>query len=716
MNHVSECACAPASGWLQRVHHNNNTTVYWCLVAIHHLLALTPFPRAVQSNRTAILHNCCGPGSMSSTRRGATSAFPSYDDLSEDDKKSKGINQLIAKYFAPTGILALLIFKSICSATSAGDAEAKPLSPATDTPATPGTAHIPKTTDISIRSGTSADEPVTDDGSMTAAAILRRTAAASAAARAADTSTSTSVGIGSPRSPKSVDEMSDSQLKATYKRIMQRIEVISIELHNRSFTEGKEISALVHLTGDEIGAVNAYKRAAAEHASKPSSGASDSDWLRSYIRPGARDTPPPSTSWTTQLLAHGLTFIRELWNTTAKPTADALLLTADSTSCAIATESMILVDSCRAKYTDLQVKLSGIYGQLSAAENRLASTISLIQQTDQIMATASDMYRNCKTMVLSCVSADDSVEKQELIRNQTVAAAKLKSEQEEMEILLASKRSQTDVMTTYTASIMHCFQGFLAISSDTANTSEKSIHTTPSTDKITDLVPKDLIDNKSPQNASHLCTYLTSLLTKHPRGLATIVGPLLRVMEESRCGNLKSHPIDLSVTESTTPKGKDIIDKTGWTAEYYQKYVEQSKELWTFLDARGFADCLAHVMPPHSITTCDGDVSMRAVKGDVVMAVFKLLDMNEKTGWVERNAKREFMAHADTLLASEASLKKAIQILRTTIPEARRIATKVDFEVVRRCCVTMGRRDIVFQHTADKYIAIRYSFRNIREL
>ena len=62
---------------------------------------------------------------------------------------------------------------------------------------------------------------------------------------------------------------------------------------------------------------------------------------------------------------------------------------------------MILVDNCKAKYTDLQVKLSEIYGQLSAAENRLASTISLIQQTDQIMATASDMYRNCKAMVLS---------------------------------------------------------------------------------------------------------------------------------------------------------------------------------------------------------------------------------------------------------------------------------------------------------------------------
>eukprot|EP01047_Picozoa_sp_COSAG01_P105270 COSAG01_NODE_34503_length_546_cov_1.541387_1_plen_68_part_10 len=49
------------------------------------------------------------------------------------------------------------------------------------------------------------------------------------------------------------------------------------------------------------------------------------------------------------------------------------------------------------------------------------------------------------------------------------------------------------------------------------------------------------------------------------------------------------------------------------------------------------------------------------------MAIFKLLDMNEKTGWIERNAKREFMAHADTLLASEASLKKAITILREAI-------------------------------------------------
>jgi hypothetical protein len=649
---------------------------------------------------------------MKTSRSGAGGAFPSYDDFSEDDKRSNGINSIIAKYFAPTGLLALLILRSVVAPATPGGAATPHSDTTTAAPATPGTASTPATARTSVGSAASSADGAADDGSMTARGILRRTAAASAATSAAATSSSsTAVGDDTPASggvsakATPIKAMSDEQLKSYFERDMNRVEGLSIELHSRNVTEGERITALVHLTGDEIAAVNAYKRAAAEDESGKASTASDADWLRSTIRPTTTTPPPPATDWTTQLLAHGLTFVRELWNTAAKPMADTLLLTADTATAAIATESMILVQSCKAKYTELQVKLSGIYGQLSAAEDRLASTISLIQTTDQLMATAGDIYRNCKSMVHSCVAPDSSIEKIELVRNQALAAEKMKMEQEEMEILLASKKSQLDVKTTYKASILGCFQGFLAITSDTNRTSERSIQESPSTDKLTDLEPKALINDKSPQNASHLCTFLTSLLTKHPHGLATIVGPLLRVMEESRCGNLKSSPIDLSVTESTTPKGKDVIGTTGWTAEYYAKYVEQSKELWTFLDARGFTDCLAAVMPPHTIATCDGDISMRAVKGDVCMAIFKLLDMNEKTGWIERNAKREFMAHADTLLASEASLKKAITILREAIPDARRIATKVDFEVVRRCCVTMGRRDIVFQHTADKYIA-----------
>jgi hypothetical protein len=94
-----------------------------------------------------------------------------------------------------------------------------------------------------------------------------------------------------------------------------------------------------------------------------------------------------------------------------------------------------------------------------------------------------------------------SYEKMELVRNQALVAEKMKLEQEEMEILLASKKSQLDVKTTYKASILGCFQGFLAITSDTNRTSGRSIQESPSTDKLTDLEPKKaLINDKSPQN------------------------------------------------------------------------------------------------------------------------------------------------------------------------------------------------------------------------
>eukprot|EP01047_Picozoa_sp_COSAG01_P016619 COSAG01_NODE_857_length_13073_cov_13.630415_8_plen_83_part_00 len=58
--------------------------------------------------------------------------------------------------------------------------------------------------------------------------------------------------------------------------------------------EGERITALVHLTGDEIAAVNAYKRAASEDESGKASTASDADWLRSTIRPPYHHTPAAS--------------------------------------------------------------------------------------------------------------------------------------------------------------------------------------------------------------------------------------------------------------------------------------------------------------------------------------------------------------------------------------------------------------------------------------
>ena len=112
----------PARGWLQRVRHNTYTVCYVRLVADHHLLVVPHSPRPAHLIRTVILHNCYGPGIMKTSRSGAGGAFPSYDDFSEDDKRSNGINSIIAKYFAPTGLLALLILRSIVAPAPAGDA------------------------------------------------------------------------------------------------------------------------------------------------------------------------------------------------------------------------------------------------------------------------------------------------------------------------------------------------------------------------------------------------------------------------------------------------------------------------------------------------------------------------------------------------------------------------------------------------------------------
>ena len=115
---------------------------------------------------------------MKTSRSGAERAFPSYDDFSEDDKRSNVINSIIAKYFAPKGILALLILRSVVAPAPAGDAATSYSDTATATPATPGTASTPATAKTSVGSSASSADDAADDGSMTAAGILRRAAAA----------------------------------------------------------------------------------------------------------------------------------------------------------------------------------------------------------------------------------------------------------------------------------------------------------------------------------------------------------------------------------------------------------------------------------------------------------------------------------------------------------------------------------------------------------
>jgi hypothetical protein len=89
----------------------------------------------------------------------------------------------------------------------------------------------------------------------------------------------------------------------------------------------------------------------------------------------------------------------------------------------------------------------------------------------------------------------------------------------------------------------------------------------------------------------------------------------------------------------------------------------------------------------------------------VVTAIFIILDLNEKTGWTERNTKREFFGHIDVFFGSEKSIKKAVKSVRNCIPDAKRIGVKIDYEIIRRCAIQLQRRDVCFIPITSRYLA-----------
>ena len=124
------------------------------------------------------------------------------------------------------------------------------------------------------------------------------------------------------------------------------------------------------------------------------------------------------------------------------------------------------------------------------------------------------------------------------------------------------------------------------------------------------------------------------------------------------------------------------------TREYYDRYKAQSQELYTFL-SRSFQDVFKFCEQPYQYGTHMSGSSVKAVPGDIVTAIFIILDLNEKTGWTERNTKREFFGHIDVFFGSEKSIKKAVKSVRNRIPDAKRIGVKIDYEIIRRCAIQL---------------------------
>ena len=134
-------------------------------------------------------------------------------------------------------------------------------------------------------------------------------------------------------------------------------------------------------------------------------------------------------------------------------------------------------------------------------------------------------------------------------------------------------------------------------------------------------------------------------------------------------------------------------------------HIEASDAMFSIY-MRKFDLPLRQTMWPHKFNgTDEAHQTGQSVKGDIVTSISILMDSMEKYGWDERNLKREFFAHGAIQLGSERSLKRGLSLLKSSMVESLRIGVELDYDVLKRICVTVQRWDmVVFGETCRKHL------------
>ena len=276
--------------------------------------------------------------------------------------------------------------------------------------------------------------------------------------------------------------------------------------------------------------------------------------------------------------------------------------------------------------------------------------------------------------------------------------ATLRSEMEETALDL---KSQADCLATYNASkiavmVKHDVDG-------SPDLREKSINTAKPSDFTGDLTVAMMTDQDSPVSAQLLHTFVQTVCLAFPGVLGAAHPYIRRIFVESCAGKAKTVPPSL-LNETRKP---GTLAALGMSPAFILEYKSANSALYNFL-GRIFEAAMRGTQRPHKIFGTDTAESIvQSCQGDAVMALFIIIDRMEKHGWNDRNAKREFYSHIDILLASEPSLKRAIALIRMPMVEAKRLNTVLDYEVFKRFCTTLLRREsAVLSSTVSKYADI----------
>ena len=270
-----------------------------------------------------------------------------------------------------------------------------------------------------------------------------------------------------------------------------------------------------------------------------------------------------------------------------------------------------------------------------------------------------------------------------------------------------SIESQTEIISSYQNTILGVVSNMLSdANAGTANHKEKALAEIDLFKFAGDLKP-DMIDSADgPETGMLFEQMITNILVTYPIQTSLIAGAFMRVFQEKQTGKHKTIPWSIA----NERKSKGALAKLYKLSQaLVDEYCSQSGALYNVF-TRFCENAMRRRNRPMKVHgTSEKSPVIYAIEGDIVMTVFMILDETEKTGWEDRNTKREYFVHSDSMVAREKSLLRAIELLRTPIPASRRMGVNVDFETMKKIAVMFTRRE----HGVLSDVCRKYTTRDI---
>ena len=260
----------------------------------------------------------------------------------------------------------------------------------------------------------------------------------------------------------------------------------------------------------------------------------------------------------------------------------------------------------------------------------------------------------------------------------------------EMERTKADIEMQTEVIESYSTAVTAIVQKYMP--AGTVNLKEKPLAELDLKKYAGELTAASLEKADQPQTVTLLRQMINGIISTYPTQLGALAPAMNMIFKESQLGKHKTVPMSLS-DENQMPGS--MATKYSISQDFMDQYKGQSGALYSIL-ARKFEKAMLITKRPYTV---GGTVSsalngtIMACDGDIVMALFILIDKMEKYGWKDRNSKSEYYNHCDVMIASEPSLLKVIKLLQRPMMESLRIGVTMDYAVLNQVAIAFMRRE-----------------------